>query len=339
MIWIIETTTAASKEASVTCSTRKDLVLLCKYLSPDGMLASLRDDEQVSVKFALPDTYNDPFELFLDRDQTATPEEAAFFDRYLGEIPNLPVTCFSTIADSPVMWAHYGQNRTGGCLVFDEVKFCDCFGLVGIGDVKYVDRFPIEHLGDLDYAMNTGKARHMRSALNSAYHQAYFTKSNAWNYEHERRVVMNLNEVIEQDNMLLASVSASALDCIILGGDCNDEVKSVSEKFAAHNSKPIYRLQFSRKVHHPYFVRSESSEIFKWGPSGMIPVGVSCATCGEPVLDTEEENEDCPWCRLTDGRRSDAGVVNMYGLLRQLNIDYPGLLLPGDEHRGRAVDK
>lgn len=313
-------------------------MFLCKYLDPTGLIGSLGDD-CVCLKFALPDTYNDPFELFLGCDSDATPQEVAFFDFYLGEIPKLPVTCFSKSADSTVMWAHYARNRQGGCLVFDEAILGSYFELAGCGDVEYVDTFPTDHLTSLDYAMNTGKARHMRQTLDAAYRQAYFTKSSAWSYEHERRLVVNRIDVSDHNGMLLARVPIPALKCIIVGGSAEDATVSTCKAFANRHSVPMYTLRFSRKVNRPYFTLHSSAKIFQWTPSGMSAVGVTCVTCGEPVLDSDEEDDDCPWCKCSDDARGEAGMLNSYGLMRYLDVPYPAPALPGTDHYGRLCNE
>ena len=92
-------------------------MLLFKYLSPDGACKVLAKKDAIAMKFAFPKSYNDPYELFLQPDAPLESEDHhAFYEFFLGTIPQFPVTCFSKRPNSIVMWAHYARELTGICL-------------------------------------------------------------------------------------------------------------------------------------------------------------------------------------------------------------------------------
>ncbi len=160
-------------------------MLICKYLGPDGATAALSNADAVTPRFRFPREYNDPYELYLEPERLLQKccGMRAYFDHYLGELKQFPVSCFSHAPDSVVMWAHYGWDRKGICLIFDEDALCESFDQVLVDDVTYVDSFPSDYLNAVAHAQATGKARHMRFALSQAYSTAYFTKSAGWAYE------------------------------------------------------------------------------------------------------------------------------------------------------------
>ncbi len=84
------------------------------------------------------------------------------------------VSCFSETNDNLVMWSHYGGRYKGFCLEFDTA-FAP---LTKARKVEYVDKVPTIMLSDL---MLEKGADHFLKLL--------LTKSKAWEYENEWRVL------------------------------------------------------------------------------------------------------------------------------------------------------
>src|SRR4051794_31212825 len=96
---------------------------LYKYLSPGNLDSMFARGGLVGLKCDFPKNYNDPFELFLGIDPTeASEEDIAYYIEILGEIPQMPTTCFSKRPDVIPMWAHYGRDHTGYVVEIDEKK-------------------------------------------------------------------------------------------------------------------------------------------------------------------------------------------------------------------------
>ena len=99
----------------------------------------LRRKGQVTLKCAYPEEFNDPYELFLRVTFKDDPELLAYIAETIGDLPQLPTTCFSKSPAVVPMWAHYGQNSTGFVLIFEESKLAEYFPESGFGDVDYLD--------------------------------------------------------------------------------------------------------------------------------------------------------------------------------------------------------
>lgn len=316
---------------------------ICKYLNQSGLLASVSDEDVMTVKFSKTSSYNDPFELYLEPDAGADEFDRAAFDVWMSRLPDLPVSCFSRNCNSTVMWAHYASDRTGACLIFDEDEFCSSFDLVGVGDVGYVESFPQDHQNSLRHAMGTGKPRHMHFALNGALRAAYFTKSNHWAYEEERRLVVNNDEVNAVDgSLLLKQLPYDALQYIVTGDSASAEVLDRCKIISEKHSIPLYKISFSRMLSVPYFIEIDGSEFYEWVDGDFVLAGSVCGNCGEPNRWIENgacDYEACPWCEIEDGTKSDAYVQNAYFSVLEGITDYESLSLPGKEHKGSMVDK
>jgi hypothetical protein len=86
--------------------------LLFKYVGPDSVPKVLESARELSIRFGLPRTYNDPYELFLEPDPPLKDEEQrAFYNYFLGKVVEAPAACFSGCADGG---AADGRRCDGG---------------------------------------------------------------------------------------------------------------------------------------------------------------------------------------------------------------------------------
>lgn len=136
-------------------------MLIFKYVSPDAVPKVFEDANELSIRFGLPKTYNDPYELFLQPDPPLEAEEQrAFYDYFLGKVVEAPVACFSRRPDSVVMWAHYGKEGSGICLGFDEDAFVNQLPIAYVDNIEYADGPATISAEIVQYAYATGKRRH-----------------------------------------------------------------------------------------------------------------------------------------------------------------------------------
>ena len=72
---------------------------LYKYLNPQVVDNVFIKDGHIGLKCDFPMNYNDPFELFvtIKSEEVGDSDYIAYFYEILGEIPQLPTTCFSKI--------------------------------------------------------------------------------------------------------------------------------------------------------------------------------------------------------------------------------------------------
>lgn len=170
-----------------------DATSLFKY-SGDNIFDLMLNEDGINIKFELPKNYNDPYELFLTIDFNDSYERLAHFQEYVSDLPQMPVTCFSTSPSVTPMWAHYGKNSTGFVieLDIDEIKMHLGNRLLGLNEITYQNT-PRESLDQFfKFAMYRGKPRDVFMLRNAVLHSAYFTKHKCWSYENECRLIAEI---------------------------------------------------------------------------------------------------------------------------------------------------
>ena len=149
--------------------------------------------------------------------------------------------CLTHTSDSLPMWAHYANNHTGCCLVFDFSKYLD---------QKEEDQFPFHNIKKIEYQ----KDFPMHS-LRRFWHY-YAHKSLEWEYEKEWRAVMFAKPFMQSyPNPFLAQKSngpglyslGDFLCGVILGDKMEDAYKEVIKSVA--HQRNINVQQASRKLY------------------------------------------------------------------------------------------
>ncbi len=152
-------------------------------------------------------------------------------------IKNSGIFSFATKSDNLLMWAHYSNSHKGVCLIFDVAQDIDVF--IQALPVKYSSEFPtVNHtnLGNKELITKT-----------------FLTKSNAWKYEGEHRII---NQDRAKQKMFF---NPKALYGVILGAkststDIELVKKLLDERshidrptikvFQSHLGKLSYQLRF-----------------------------------------------------------------------------------------------
>jgi len=93
---------------------------LYKYIGPATLDKVFSELGHFTMKCSLPKNFNDPYELFLTLDFRERPEALAYYADVVGDLPQIPTTCFSRSPDVVPMWAHYAQNLEGFAIELDE---------------------------------------------------------------------------------------------------------------------------------------------------------------------------------------------------------------------------
>jgi hypothetical protein len=296
-------------------------VLLFKYLSDEGATRVLESHTNVSLKFSLPSAYNDPYELFLQPDHPLRAEEhRAFYEYFLGEVVEFPVTCFSIIPNSVVMWAHYGREGTGICLGFDEDTLTDQFPVAYVQNVSYSDKpAQIEAFG-LEYAATTGKRRHLLRLLNIAYNKTYFMKRAEWQYELERRLVVSHSDVkvLPSAQGYIASLPASVLRYVIVGAKTEPAVCKRFRLCAEQYGVPFLQFNVGKKSYEPFFFSCLTGAFF-WDKSDFAKYDNVCSKCAEPAQ--VDDDGLCCWCDISDEARATAPRRSMLYTSLALGIE------------------
>jgi hypothetical protein len=311
-------------------------MLLFKYVSPDAAAKVFERADELSIRFGLPKTYNDPYELFLEPDPPLQDEEQrAFYNYFLGKVVEAPVACFSKRPDSVVMWAHYGREGAGICLAFDEDALVEQFPIAYVGDIEYSDGPGKVPSWVVEHAFTTGKGRHTLRLLEIGHRAAYFMKRTDWQYEAERRVVVLPDAVEDHTGLLLGKVSPEALRYIILGPKADFAVKELCQARAREWGIPLIELRIGSRTFAPFFTGPGMPAV-TWSNSDFAKVADVCGECGEPA--NLSESGKCQWCDITKeikesapGRSSLTISLNL-GIRKGIPLAFDGM-----EPRGRLV--
>jgi hypothetical protein len=313
-------------------------MLLFKYVGPDAVSKVFERPEEVAIRFGLPKSYNDPYELFVEPEPPLdSEEERAFYDYFLGKVVEAPVACFSRRPDSVVMWAHYGREGSGICLGFDEDVLTDQFPIAYVGNVEYLDGPAAVDSGLVSYAFTTGKRRHTLRLLEIAHRSAYFTKRLDWRYEDERRVVVSPDAVEDRDGILIGHVAPGALRFIVIGPKAGESVRDICDARARQYGVPMLRFTTGARTYTPYFITANTGAVI-WTGDAFTDSPEVCCDCGEPG-DIVEDGR-CQWCGISDDARNSAPRRSMltaslyYGIDKGLPFVFDGL-----EPRGRLVNE
>jgi hypothetical protein len=311
-------------------------MLLFKYVSPDATARVFERANELSIRFGLPKTYNDPYELFLEpHPPLEDQEQRAFYNYFLGKVAEVPVACFSRRPDSVVMWAHYGREGAGICLAFDEDALVNQFPIAYVGDITYSDTPPKVASGLVNHAFTTGKGRHTLHLLAVGHRAAYFTKRTDWQYEAERRVVVPPDAVENRRGVLLGKVTPEALRYIILGPKADAAAKKLCQERARDWGIPLIELRIGCRKFAPFFTGPDIPT-WTWSDADFKRVEGVCGVCGE--LDKPSKSGKCQWCRISKKARASApkrSAITMslsLGIRKSLPLEFDGM-----EPRGRLV--
>src|SRR4051812_37414896 len=131
---------------------------LYKYIPADVLGKMFARQGLVGVKCDLPKNYNDPFELFLSVNaKDADVNDIAYYLEILGEIPQMPTSCFSQRPDVVPMWAHYARDHAGYAIEIDEAALASAVSIAYLEDIEYSDTMGMVDLGLVNYAATTLK--------------------------------------------------------------------------------------------------------------------------------------------------------------------------------------
>jgi hypothetical protein len=314
----------------------EERMLLFKYVSPDATAKVFERASELSIRFGLPKTYNDPYELFLEPDPPLEDEEQrAFYNYFLGEVVEAPVACFSKRPDSVVMWAHYGREGAGICLAFDEDALVDQFPIAYVGDITYSDGPAKVSSGIVEHAFTTGKGRHTLRLLEIGHRAAYFMKRSDWQYEAERRVVVTPDALEDRTGVLLGKVSPEALRYIILEPKADPAVKKLCQERSREWGVPLIELRIGSRTFAPFFTGADMPA-GTWSGADFEKVADVCGECGEPA--NLSESGKCQWCDIAKEAKDSAprrSALTMYlslGIRKGIPLVFDGM-----EPRGHLV--
>jgi len=285
-----------------------------KYVGPEVVSLTLTD-EGVVFKCSHPKDFNDPYELFLTINFNESPEALAFYEEVVGDLPQLPTTCFSVSPSITPMWAHYGKNHEGIAVQLDEKLVEKYFPKSGFGSVDYEDG-PPDDLTELLYrAFVIQKPRYTYLLRQGVFSAAYYTKQKCWSYEQERRMVCSQEETYENKNSILIKIPKECVVSIIVGARSNEETIDYAKRYAASINCKFFEMKIGKSSIEPYFL-CENGKTHIFNGVEICPSSFHCKKCKEPT----ESSETCSWCSINDIHRESAASINPYRMMAGLGM-------------------
>lgn len=287
-----------------------------KYAGPDTLDLIVKDDGIATLKCSYPKDFNDPFELFLTIDYQAEPELLAYYEEIIGEIPQLPTTCFSRSPAVAPMWAHYANNLQGFAIQFDEPSLQEGFPDSGFGDVSYLGG-PSKGLSDLlEKAYVLQKPRYIVWLQQGAFQAAYYTKADYWSYESERRMVVGENEVRSIGSVMLMDTPRGSVTALIAGPRASGELcRKLQQKADLFECK-YFQMKIGRSSINPFFLGA-SGIAYQFDGKGLVPSRDLCDACQEPV---RVGAATCSWCLINKSHRDEAAGRNTFRMMAHYGI-------------------
>nr|WP_216293582.1 DUF2971 domain-containing protein [Delftia acidovorans]MCA1067424.1 hypothetical protein [Delftia acidovorans] len=288
------------------------MTMLYKYVDASYFDKIFPNETGGTFKCSYPKDFNDPYELFLTVEFDQDPEGAAFYEEIVGKLQQLPTTCFSRSPTVIPMWAHYARNHSGIVIEFSEEKLKAAFPQGNFDNVTYRDT-PLQGLKSLfDRAQYIGKPRYFHMLQNGLYFAAYFTKTTAWAYELDRRMILNDSEMRKLDGLMLMDVPAECITSITVGARASIETKRLVEKQCNSMECDYIEMRIGRSSATPFFI-NESGDTIIFDGEGFQQTNKYCQSCKEP---TTTESEKCSWCGIEESHRKDAAGRNTYRILQ-----------------------
>jgi hypothetical protein len=198
-----------------------------KYFShKDTSLNSLRDGY---LYYSVYSNFNDPFDCNLNLINFKR-KKAHYSDtqsKFLLDLDNSGICCFTSVNDSILMWSHYAGDHKGFCL---ELKYDERKGGISPWDVVYKKKFKT--------------ADYHKQKTDSFVHLIY-SKADCWKYENELRTFISN---IKDDEGRKRPFDKDDLLSVYLGARCSpefeDEVREILR--AVYASKPsLYKAKLS----------------------------------------------------------------------------------------------
>ncbi len=276
-----------------------------KYVGPDPVEKVLASTEGVSLRCSRPEDFNDPYELFLTVDVGDDPDLLAYYEEVIGDIPQLPTTCFSRSPTVIPMWAHYAQELEGFVIELEEECLTKSFPRSSFGDVDYRDSPDDNLLEALLKAYTTLKNRHVYLVQRGVGSAAYFTKATTWSYEQERRMIVHDDETRMLGELIIVDVPPDCVSALISGPRASPETLDAVRAAAARFGCSYFDARIGRSSTLPFFVNADGETCVFDGTS-IEPAAHSCE-CGEPL---SVESDQCSWCKICDSHREQATARN-----------------------------
>ena len=291
-------------------------------MGPEIAEKFLSANDTCSLKVSYLADYNDPFEFFLTIDYNQEPEILAYYNEMISLVTQEAVTCFSKSPLITPMWAHYASNSQGFVAEINEPALDDWLKTKNMdpsfGDINYRD-VPYDGMqGMLDRAYVTSKPRHIGWLQQAIGSTAYFTKQTCWNYEQERRLILDdgsINKINEQLSIL--HFPARFVTSIVVGTKASQRLKNTAQEISKTINCRYFEKRIGKSSTTPFFLDSDN-KTYIFNGQNIVLHRERCESCKEPK--TNPNSEHCAWCSITDSHKQDATRRNSFRMLERAGL-------------------
>lgn len=140
------------------------------------------------------------------------------------------IGCLCTDYKNRLMWSHYADSHRGFCIEYDFSQAPDKLLPLPVVYSNMRPKIPWEAV--------INKTAETMSAANRAFIMTLLTKDDAWEYEHEWRMI--ISSEMEQN------LKMPPITCIYLGAQCSEENKTAIMEIAAEKSIPVKKMVIDR---------------------------------------------------------------------------------------------
>jgi len=289
---------------------------LYKYVGSNYLDKVIKLPDVVTMKCSYPKDFNDPYELFLTIDKRQHPKVLAFYSDVIGDVPQLPTTCFSRSPSIVPMWAHYTQNLEGFVIELDEKILAKSFPESGFGDVDYQDTPTPSLMETLYRAFEIGKPRYLYMLHRGVFSTAYYTKASCWNYEEERRMIVHESKIRTTKGLMLVDIPKECITALICGPRASAETTTSIRNKARQLGCNYFEMKIGRSAITPFFINS-NGDTFIFSEANIKRTGKRCVSCKEPL---PSKAKKCSWCKINEAHKVEAAKRNIFRSMSEYGL-------------------
>lgn len=289
-----------------------------KYLGLNIQDIFSENGDRFTIKVSTLKEYNDPYEQFLTIDFNQDPLNIASYKEAIRNEVDCFVSCFSKHPNIPPMWAHYANNMNGLVLEINEESLLDAIcehndeSLIMLKDIEYRDDPDPRIQEAMMLARTTCDNRHYNHKQSAIRYAMYFYKSTSWQYENERRLLLDPNikytsRKIEGATINLLELPSECITSVIYGDENNLTLKDkrLLEKLKSDHCIQVYQAKVDKSLILPYFL-DESSQTYQF-INNKFQIINSCEKCNAPC---DNWSDSCSDCAISEENEIEAYFAN-----------------------------
>ncbi|MCX6904921.1 MAG: hypothetical protein NTW03_15865, partial [Verrucomicrobia bacterium] len=142
-------------------------------------------------------------------------------------------------------------------------------------------------------------------------------KNRCWEYEQERRLIIDKRNFASDSGLMLLRVPAACVTALISGVRSSEEQRANLNQAAKRLCCPHYEMRIGRSSCIPYFV-DQAGNSFSFVGFHIAKAYNVCARCSEPLKETGTDY--CQWCTIDEDDEADAHIKNPFTMIDHLGL-------------------